>query len=76
MARRRPTLLTLSPFPPVQPEHKIQSSDGAIRIRLRQVPKMLGLVRKEWAPCALCIGFKLETDEDMLLAKAKESIQR
>lgn len=74
-AARKPTPHSPTPTPS-QPEHKIQSSDGAIRIRLRQVPKMLGLVRKEWAPTALCIGFKLETDADMLMAKARESIQR
>ncbi len=35
-----------------------------------QVPKMLGVLRREWAPEALAVSFKLETDEQLLLDKA------
>ncbi|KAK9930677.1 hypothetical protein M0R45_027706 [Rubus argutus] len=43
-------------------EHKIQSGSGPLDMRLVQVPKMLLVLRKDWAPMALCISFKLETD--------------
>ena len=36
-----------------------------------QVPKMLGMLRREWAPEALAVSFKLETDEQLLVDKAR-----
>ncbi|GAY54742.1 hypothetical protein CUMW_159070, partial [Citrus unshiu] len=51
-------------------EHKIQSGSGPLDIQLLQVPKMLSVLRKEWAPMAFCISFKLETDAEILLEKA------
>lgn len=30
---------------------------------------MLGVLRREWAPDALAVSFKLETDEQLLLDK-------
>jgi hypothetical protein len=63
-----------------QPEHKIQSrdlrsgnmSDAAstgMTVKLAPVPKMLGLLRKAWAPLAFHVSFKLETDEEILAFK-------
>ena len=48
---------------------KIQSSSDGVRLQLRGVPKMLGLL-KELAPQAFVVSFKLETNPNILLAKA------
>ncbi|KAK9270479.1 hypothetical protein L1049_026059 [Liquidambar formosana] len=57
-------------------EHKIQSASGPLDMRLAQVPKMLPVLRKEWAPAAFCISFKLETDSKILLEKADMALKR
>ena len=41
----------------------------------RQTPKMLGALRHAWAPAAFVAGFKLETDEGILVKKAAKSIR-
>ncbi|KAK9830471.1 hypothetical protein WJX72_011926 [[Myrmecia] bisecta] len=56
-------------------EHKIQSADGPLHLDLHKVPKMLGLLHKEWAPDAFIVSFKLETDERLLTSKACSSIE-
>lgn len=55
---------------------KIQSraSDG-LSIQLRNVPKLLGAVRA-WAPEAQVVSFKLETNENILLAKAAGALKK
>ncbi|KAK1266574.1 Phosphopantothenate--cysteine ligase 1 [Acorus gramineus] len=40
-------------------EHKIQSASGPLDMRLAPVPKMLSTLRKDWAPNAFCISFKV-----------------
>jgi phosphopantothenate-cysteine ligase len=40
-------------------EHKIESGSGPLDIRLAQVPKMLSVLRSNWAPKAFCISFKV-----------------
>jgi len=56
-------------------EHKIQSRDnGALRLELQQTPKALGELKSAWCPEAFCVSFKLETDKDILITKAKNSI--
>ncbi|KAK1291060.1 Phosphopantothenate--cysteine ligase 2 [Acorus calamus] len=57
-------------------EHKIQSASGPLDMRLAPVPKMLSTLRKDWAPNAFCISFKLETDSDILLKKADMALKR
>eukprot|EP00257_Ricinus_communis_P002555 XP_002513850.2 phosphopantothenate--cysteine ligase 2 isoform X1 [Ricinus communis] len=57
-------------------EHKIQSASGPLDMRLVQVPKMLSVFRKEWAPMAFCISFKLETDSKILLEKADMALKK
>lgn len=53
---------------------KIQSrAHDGLTVRLRNVPKLLGTV-KDWAPQALVISFKLETNPNILMAKAAGSI--
>ncbi|KAK2978590.1 hypothetical protein RJ640_006709 [Escallonia rubra] len=56
--------------------HKIQSASGPLDMSLAQVPKMLLVLRKEWAPSAFCVSFKLETDSKILLAKANMALQK
>eukprot|EP00798_Chlamydomonas_sp_ICE-L_P011496 gene11496-34213_t len=48
-------------------EHKIQSSGGPLALSLHKVPKMLGLLTQQWAPKAMVVSFKLETDPDILI---------
>ncbi|KAM1331377.1 hypothetical protein ACFX13_044668 [Malus domestica] len=57
-------------------EHKIQSGSGPLDMRLVQVPKMLLVLRKDWAPRAFCISFKLETDSKILLEKADMALKK
>ncbi|KAL5779582.1 hypothetical protein ACOSQ2_010319 [Xanthoceras sorbifolium] len=57
-------------------EHKIQSGSGPLDMQLVQVPKMLRVLRKEWAPMAFCISFKLETDTNILLEKACMALRK
>jgi hypothetical protein len=55
-------------------EHKIQSNDGALHLTLHRVPKALGALRRHWAPDALAVSFKLETDEALLIKKSARAI--
>ncbi|GAB2227319.1 hypothetical protein Droror1_Dr00009135 [Drosera rotundifolia] len=57
-------------------EHKIQSASGPLDMHLAQVPKMLSVLRKDWAPTAFCISFKLETDQEILLEKAETALNK
>ena len=71
-------------------EHKIQSggsggggpSEGGLTLQLRPVPKLLGAVKKgagetpPWAPQALLVTFKLETNAHILRAKAAAAIAK
>ncbi|XP_065920684.1 phosphopantothenate--cysteine ligase-like [Dysidea avara] len=60
---------------PEMPEHKIQST-GALSITMKQVPKLLSPLVREWAPKAFTVSFKLETNKDLLISKAKQAIER
>ena len=42
-----------------QAEHKIQTASGPLDMCLAQVPKMLSVLRKDWAPLAFYISFKV-----------------
>jgi len=57
-------------------EHKMQSSQGGLYLQLKQVPKMLGRLRSAWAPSSYIVSFKLETDEDILEAKARQAMEK
>jgi len=53
---------------------KIQSrAHDGLSLQLRNVPKLLGSI-KQWAPRALVVSFKLETNSNILLAKAAGAI--
>ncbi|XP_066324210.1 phosphopantothenate--cysteine ligase 1-like [Miscanthus floridulus] len=58
-------------------KHKIQSARGPLDMQpLSQVPKMLSVLRNQWAPLAFCISFKLETDSDILVQKAEMALNK
>lgn len=52
-------------------EHKIQSAGVPLAMQLAAVPKMIKVLRDHWAPFAFCVSFKLETDLEILMQKAK-----
>lgn len=58
------------------PCHKIQSSGGPLSLSLQLVPKMLAPLVTIWAPNAFIVSFKLETNEKLLEAKSKESLEK
>lgn len=58
------------------PTHKIQSGAGAPNIQLQLVPKMLAPLVSLWVPHAFVVSFKLETDESILIAKARDSLNK
>lgn len=57
-------------------EHKIQSTKGSLQIEMDQVPKILKPMVNEWTPEAYVISFKLETDETLLIPKARAALER
>jgi len=59
-----------------QPTHKMQSGDGAPTISLQLVPKMLAPLASLWVPHAFVVSFKLETDENLLIVKARDSLNK
>ncbi|XP_065827706.1 uncharacterized protein [Oscarella lobularis] len=56
-------------------DHKIQSGDGSLVLELSQTPKMLKPLVSEWAPKSYIVSFKLETDDTILLKKAREALR-
>ena len=59
-----------------QPEHKLQSSEGPPQVKLSSVPKMLSVLIHQWAPQAFVVSFKLETDPQLLLQKARKALEK
>ncbi|CAM9631973.1 unnamed protein product [Pylaiella littoralis] len=69
-------------------EHKIDSSGdaenggqdgsaaGGLTLQLDPVPKCLGMIRAEWAPDCYRVSFKLETDLERLMPKARAALQK
>lgn len=60
----------------LQPTHKIQSETGAPLIQLQLVPKMLAPLVNLWVPMAYVVSFKLETDENLLIPKARMALEK
>ncbi|KAK9370138.1 DNA/pantothenate metabolism flavoprotein [Lipomyces kononenkoae] len=60
------------------PEHKIQSKAGGSKLvmNLDPVPKFLHRLVDKWAPGAMIVSFKLETDSSILLSKARQALER
>ncbi|KNC25993.1 hypothetical protein FF38_14471 [Lucilia cuprina] len=59
-----------------EPTHKMQSGEGAPTISLQLVPKMLAPLVSLWVPHAFVVSFKLETDENLLITKARDSLSK
>ncbi|BGP15801.1 hypothetical protein JCM10213_005717 [Rhodosporidiobolus nylandii] len=57
-------------------EHKIQSGKGSLVIEMDQVPKVLKTMVDEWSNEGFVVSFKLETDPEILLPKARAALQR
>jgi phosphopantothenate-cysteine ligase len=57
-------------------EHKIQSSGGGLDLKLDPVPKFLRPLAETWAPDAFVVSFKLETDDALLVPKAREALAK
>lgn len=59
------------------PQHKIQAQpSGKLVVDLEQVPKFLRRLVENWAPLAMIVSFKLETDSNILIKKANEALRR
>jgi phosphopantothenate-cysteine ligase len=65
-------------YVPDKVEHKIQSSENPdeLILKLQSVPKVMGLLRNEWAPNAYVVSFKLETDSAILRHKAERAVMK
>ncbi|OCF39027.1 phosphopantothenate-cysteine ligase, partial [Kwoniella heveanensis CBS 569] len=57
-------------------EHKIQSSKGTLSLEMDQVPKVLRPLVQEWTPEGYIVSFKLETDPELLIPKARAALSR
>ena len=55
--------------------HKIQSSSEGVDLHLDPVPKLLKSVRV-WSPHSFVVSFKLETDPNLVLMKARLAIEK
>lgn len=60
----------------MMPTHKMQSGHGAPTISLQLVPKMLAPLVSLWVPDAFVVSFKLETDENLLIVKSRDSLNK
>jgi len=50
--------------------------DGSLILELDPVPKFLKTLVDEWAPEAMIVSFKLETDPTLLIKKARYALER
>ncbi|EFO27215.1 DNA/pantothenate metabolism flavoprotein [Loa loa] len=57
------------------PEHKIHSNQGSLQLSLNIVPKILQKLVRDIVPKAFVVSFKLETDETVLVSKARQALQ-
>ncbi|KAF9467781.1 DNA/pantothenate metabolism flavoprotein [Collybia nuda] len=58
-------------------EHKIQSGKGSLHIEMDQVPKILKPMVDVWTRGdGFIVSFKLETDEQLLVPKARAALER
>ncbi|CAE6485901.1 unnamed protein product [Rhizoctonia solani] len=57
-------------------EHKIQSRKGSLIIEMDQVPKILKPLVEEWTSGGFVVSFKLETDKELLIPKARAALER
>jgi phosphopantothenate---cysteine ligase (ATP) len=57
-------------------EHKIQSGYGDLELCLKPVPKLIKFIKTKICPDAFIVSFKLETDHELVIKKAKESLKK
>ncbi|CAG8497067.1 9969_t:CDS:2 [Acaulospora colombiana] len=57
-------------------QHKIQSGEGALTLRMDQVPKFLKPMVTNWVPRGFIVSFKLETDPNLLIDKSRHALTR
>jgi phosphopantothenate-cysteine ligase len=57
-------------------EHKIQSSEENLIIKLSPVKKEINKIKSDWNPNTFLVSFKLETDEDLLINKSIKAIEK
>ncbi|AAR83443.1 hypothetical protein CNPV097 [Canarypox virus] len=58
------------------PEHKMESEGDEIMIKMKTVPKMLSHLVDEWAPNAFVVSFKLETNDSIVVSKARDALNK
>ncbi|KAK6016971.1 DNA / pantothenate metabolism flavoprotein, partial [Ostertagia ostertagi] len=58
------------------PTHKIQSGDGGLNLRLSLAPKAIDKIVNKLVPKAFIISFKLETDDSILISKARGALEK
>ena len=58
------------------PTHKIQSENGDLQLSLSIVPKILERLVNKVVPKAYTVSFKLETDDSLLIKKAKGALEK
>ncbi|CAH0394842.1 unnamed protein product [Bemisia tabaci] len=58
------------------PTHKIQSNVQSLQVSFNLVPKMLEPLVSLWVPDAFVVSFKLETDESILISKARGALEK
>lgn len=57
-------------------EHKIQSRDGPLTIKLKPVPKVIKIMKNVWCSNAFVVTFKLETDPNLLEKKSLSHLDK
>jgi phosphopantothenate-cysteine ligase len=57
-------------------QHKIQSKEENLVITLEPVKKEIFKIKEDWNPYTFLVSFKLETDENILIKKAKNAITK
>ena len=55
---------------------RMDPETNCLHLKMSPVPKVLTLVRDDFAPNAFCVSFKLETDKDILFEKARIAIRK
>lgn len=54
----------------------MDTKTNCLNLKLSPVPKLIPLLRDDYAPNAFCVSFKLETDKNILIEKAKIAINK
>jgi phosphopantothenoylcysteine synthetase/decarboxylase len=53
-----------------------EKESNCLNLKLWPVPKVMGLLRRKWAPDAFVCSFKLETDKAILRKKAEGAVEK